>query len=176
MEIIKYLVSAEVALLFLGAILTLLLTIVVIYLRSDHKAKIERGKLEASQKIAPERVGDIDESLKNVGLGPFNFFEELTKISIRPLLMLICTYVFIQNTHTGIFPFIVVFFAFILVIAHEFKFADDFSSSWRYQIIVLFIWIITFLILSVKKNIDSPEEILKGGNTKANEVRKDSIR
>jgi hypothetical protein len=140
----------RVFLLFLGALFSLLLTIVVIWVKQVFKRNLERKRLEDLEKIRPEEVGDIKAKLNDsVDFKSPNFLSEFAKWGIQPLLIVSFVSLF---DHTSEVEISCAFFLVLWTILHEFYLADSYGKKLAYQIIIGLVWVLFFFMISYKAN------------------------
>lgn len=140
----------SVFLLYLGGIFSLLLTVAIVYVKQIQKRNIERKRLEQVKHFKPEEVGDVEANLDDSIDFRFPvFLQEITVWGIQPLFIIAFVNLF---TGTGEVEIIIVFLLVILTLFHEFHFSDKFSNKGFYQFFVIFIWVITFMLISFRTN------------------------
>ncbi|MES2006314.1 MAG: hypothetical protein V4450_17480 [Bacteroidota bacterium] len=136
--------------LFIGGLFSLLLTIVILIARQEHKRYIERGRLEEARRANPEGVGDIEAKLDDTpSFRSIDIPAETTKWGIQPLLIISFISLFDQSSTLEI---ICAFCLVLVTILHEFYLADRFASNMRYQIFIGILWLFFFCMLSYKAN------------------------
>ena len=137
-------------LLYLGGVFSLLLTVSIVYVKQIQKRNIERKRLEQVKQFKPEEIGDIEAKLNDSFDFRFPIFlHEITIWGIQPLFIIAFVNLF---TGTGEGEIIIAFLLVILTLFHEFHFADKFSNNRWYQSFVIFIWVVTFVIISFRTN------------------------
>ncbi|MBB4801668.1 hypothetical protein ACHRV1_25045 [Flavobacterium aquidurense] len=133
---------------FLSAIFSIVLTVTIIYI----KREIERNNREnyyngiaTKDHIFGDIKIKIDEELPRE-----NYLQLITMWAIQPLLLLVLiSFIDNQNTYIKICLF---FSLIIFTLLHEFLTGLKYSDNKKYQVTMLFVWLISFSILSYEKN------------------------
>lgn len=151
-------------LLYLGGVFSLALTVAVVFLRQIHKRSIEKKRLEQIMNFKPEEVGDIDAKLDD----SFEFrfpalMQEIAIWGIQPLFIICFVNLFSIAGETEI---CIAFTLVIITLFHEFYLSDKYSKKKFYQILVIALWLITFLIFSYRTNISEEAKSINSSNVK----------
>lgn len=155
----------KIFLLFLGGVFSLVLTIAVIAAKQYYKRNLQRDRLEEEKRKSPETVGDITANLDDSHeFKKPDIAKELANWGIQPLLIISFVSLFDQ---TSVLEISIAFGLVILTLFHEFHFAQKFTDKTIYQLCILLLWVILFLILSYKANIKETEVSPSKKNDKA---------
>ncbi len=140
----------ETFLLFLGGIFSLILTVIIIFVKQEYKRHLRREELKGQAKVAPDAVGDIEAKLNDsYEYRKLDFFELLTVWGLQPLFIISFINLFYKpNTIEIILAFLLVVFT----ILHEFWSGVEFSKKIGYQITVLAFWMLLFVLISYRMN------------------------
>jgi hypothetical protein len=154
-------INYTVFLLFLGGLFSLVLSVIIIIAKQEHRRSIERGRLEAVKQKDPELVGDIEAKLNDsFEFRKFDFGELLTIWSLQPLLIICFVNLFSAQ---GTVEVIITFALTIFIILHEFWTSNQFSKSRWYQFLIFILWIILFFTISYRDNILNGNQKGKAG-------------
>lgn len=150
MDIILNVYSTNVLLQFIFALFSIILTVTVIYIKRENERKLKRSYYDGvNNKEKKDVLGNIiikiDEEIPS-----HNYLKLMTLWGIQPLLLLVLIN-FIDNENV-ILNIILIFGLLIFTLLHEFHTAFKYSHKTFYQLIMLAIWIISFMILSNGKN------------------------
>ena len=145
--------NTEVAYLFLGGFFSLVLSVVIIYVKQEHKREIKRADLAEIKKRDPESVGDIEEYLNDsYDYKKTNFFELLTIFGLQPLFIICLANLISFQVLLGVTGVTIVFVLLIFIFLHEFSWSVKYSSKNIYKFSMLVSWILLFIILSIVVN------------------------
>lgn len=141
----------DVFLLFMGGIFSLILSIIIILSKQEHKRDIEREKLKVIQQQNPESVGDIEAKLNDsFEFRKLDFWQLLTVWSLQPLFIVCFVNLF---TDQGVIEVIIAFALTLFIIVHEFWTGNQYSSNRYYQSFILILWIGLFFTISYRDSI-----------------------
>ncbi|MEJ5144686.1 hypothetical protein [Sphingobacterium sp. MYb388] len=134
--------------LFIGGLFSIILPVIIIFGKQGYKRNEKRAELEKQAAAGNDTIGDIDIWLDTSYEHKMpKFLQLLTEWSLQPLLIIFITTLF---TSTG--P-LIAFFTFIvvsLVILHELWLGKEHSAKAWYQILMLALWIVAYLVISNK--------------------------
>lgn len=154
MEIMDQLFNYNILLQFIGALFSIILTVTVIYIKRENERK-NRENFYNGQNGQDYVFGDIkikvDEDLPKE-----NYLKLMTMWGIQPLLLVVLISLIDNSTDFKIF---LCFGLIIFTLLHEFTFAANNSDKIKYQIFMLAVWLISFSILSIEKNISEKNQI-----------------
>lgn len=133
---------------FIGAIASIILTVTVIYIKRElertNRKNYYKGRTENS-----EIIGDVNIKV-NEELPRENYLKLMTLWGLQPLLlMLLISFSESYNVNLKILLF---FCLLIFTLLHEFTSGLRYSENWKYQLLMVFAWILSFIILSLDKN------------------------
>lgn len=135
--------------LFLGGIFSLILTAVVLFIKQAQKREYGRKLLQERSANNPE-VGDIETKLdESVEFQKPNVPELLTSWGLQPLYIITFASLLNQTSHLEI---IGLFFLTIIMFLHEFVWVSRFSKKLIYQLIILLLWILFYVVITIKAN------------------------
>ncbi|MFC0516773.1 hypothetical protein ACFFGT_21380 [Mucilaginibacter angelicae] len=136
--------------LYLGGLMSLLFAVTIVWVKQALKRSFERTRLKDLAMNNPEEVGDIEAKLNDsYDFRKINFFEELVIWGVQPLFIIAFINLF---TISGELEIIIAFLFVIFTLCHEFDFADRFSKSIFYAIVIIALWIVTFFVFSIRTN------------------------
>lgn len=142
--------NKSIFLLFLGGLFSLILSVVIIWLKQQHKRDVERVRLETIKEKNPEEVGDVNAKLDDSYEFRKFYIPELFAIwGLQPLFITCYVNLF---TSYGILETCITFILFILILIHEFSTSLKYSKNLKYQIFILALWIISFFTISYRVN------------------------
>lgn len=145
----------DIFLLFLGGIFSLILTVTVIFIKQGTRRESERKRLVEERRIRPEAVGDIEAKLDDsIEFRSPDVLEEITKWGIQPLFIVSFASLFSQMSESILVAF---FSLIILTFLHEFYLSDKYAKKTIYQLFLLFVWLIFFVLISHKANKAYPK-------------------
>lgn len=145
------LLNNDVLLLFLGGLFSLVLSVIIIIAKQEHKRSIERERLKVVQQQTPEEVGDIEAKLNDsFEFRKFNFGELLTVWGLQPLFIICFVNLF---TAQGAIEVVIAFLLTIFIILHEFWTSNQYSKNGWYQFFILILWVGLFFTISYRDNI-----------------------
>ncbi len=132
--------NKEIFFLFIGAIFSILLPVVLIIGKQGHKRQEKRAELEKNN-----TVGNIDQWLNDsYEYKQSNFFQLMTEWNLQPLFIVSITNLIENSNFLNVS---VTFILILLIILHELWVSKRYSSSGYYQLLSVIIWISTYLIL-----------------------------
>lgn len=145
------LLNYDVLLLFLGGLFSLVLSVIIIIAKQEHKRSIERERLKVVQQQTPEAVGDIEAKLNDsFEFRKFDFWELLTVWGLQPLFIICFVNLF---TAQGAIEVVIAFSLTIFIILHEFWTGNQYSKNGWYQFFILILWVGLFFTISYRDNI-----------------------
>ncbi|MDH2208592.1 MULTISPECIES: hypothetical protein [unclassified Empedobacter] len=132
--------NKEIFFLFIGAIFSILLPVVLIIGKQGHKRQEKRAELEKNN-----TVGNIDQWLNDsYEYKQSNFFQLMTEWNLQPLFIVSITNLIENSNFLNVS---VTFILILLIILHELWVSKRYSSNGYYQLLSVIIWISTYLIL-----------------------------
>ncbi len=136
--------------LYAGGLFSLLLAIAIVFVKQIQKRSIEKKRLEQEALDRPVEVGDIDQKLDD----SFEYkvpdiMEQLVIWGIQPL-AIIC-FINLFTVH-GDIDIVVAFIFIIYIFFHEFYLGENFAKKRAYQWFIIGLWLVTFLLISVRTN------------------------
>ena len=135
---------------FLGGLFSLILSVIIIIAKQEHKRSIERERLQIVQQQTPETVGDIEAKLNDsFEFRKFNFWELVTVWGLQPLFIICFINLF---TAQGAIEVVIVFSLTIFIILHEFWTGNHYSKNRWYQFFILILWVGLFFTISFRDN------------------------
>lgn len=155
METFNLLYNHSILLQFLGAIIAILFTVLIIYIKRELD-RTNRKNYYLGIKQGGEILGDIDIKV-NEELPSENFIKLITMWALQPLLLLLLISFIDHNLQAKIFWCSLVL---LFTILHEFITGLRYSHVYKYQLIMLLVWLISFAMLSYEKN--TFEQIKRG--------------
>jgi|GEM_PF-1105304 len=136
--------------LYAGGLFSLMLAIAIVFVKQIQKRSIEKKRLEQEALDRPEEVGDIDQKLNDSFEYKFpDIMEQLVIWGIQPL-AIIC-FINLFTVH-GDVDIIIAFLFIIYIFFHEFYLGENFAKRNFYQWIVIALWLVTFLLISIRTN------------------------
>jgi hypothetical protein len=157
------LINNDVFLLFLGGLFSLVLSVIIIIAKQEHKRSIERERLKVVQQQNPEAVGDIEAKLNDsFEFRKFDFWELLTVWGLQPLFIICFVNLFSAQ---GTIEVIIAFALTIFIILHEFWTGNQYSKNRWYQFFILVLWVGLFFTFSYRDNILKQQEKAKTEQT-----------
>lgn len=157
------LINYDVFLLFLGGLFSLVLSVIIIIAKQEHKRSIERERLKVVQQQNPEAVGDIEAKLNDsFEFRKVAFVELMTVWGLQPLFIICFVNLFSAQ---GTIEVIIAFALTIFIILHEFWTGNQYSKSGWYQFFILVLWIGLFFTISYRDNILKQQEKAKTEQT-----------
>lgn len=148
MNTIKLLYNNTILFQFFGAVISIVLTVTVIYIKREIDRTNRRNYYQGLNQNE-EILGNIDIKIDDE-LPSENFIKLMTMWGSQPLLLLLLIS-FVDNHNN---QFKILWFSTILIftLLHEFLTGLKHSNKKPYQFLMLIIWLITFCILSYEKN------------------------
>lgn len=126
--------------LFISGIFAILLPVIIINGKRGLKRKLKREELRKT--MSDE---EVEKWLNGTpGYEQTHFLTLLTKWSLQPLFIISMTNLI---DHSGLLPVMVTFFLTLMIILHELWMSTRHSTKWWYQILMLLIWIVVFLLI-----------------------------
>lgn len=145
------LINYDVFLLFLGGLFSLVLSVIIIIAKQEHKRSIERERLKVVQQQNPEAVGDIEAKLNDsFEFRKFDFCELSTVWGLQPLFIICFVNLFSAQ---GTIEVIIAFALTIFIILHEFWTGNQYSKNGWYMFFILVLWVGLFFTISYRDNI-----------------------
>lgn len=152
MEIANNFFNFNILFQFIGALFSIILTVTIIYIKRGNDRK-ERENFYNGQIDNGAVLGDIkikvDEDLPRE-----NYLKLMTMWGIQPLLLLVFISFIDNNSSSNAIKIIICFGLIIFTLLHEFTFAVNNSDKPKYQIFMLIVWLLSFVVLSYEKNIN----------------------
>lgn len=134
--------NSEIVLLFLGGVFSLLLPVIIIIGKQGFKRQSKREELERI-----ENIGDIEQWLDDsFEFKKANFLQLMTEWSLQPL-FIICITNLIDKT--GWIQVTITFSLILLIILHELWVSKRYSTHILYQIFMLLLWVLAFILLNI---------------------------
>lgn len=133
---------------FLGAVISIFLTVTIIYIKREIDRSSRRNYYQGVNQNGGI-LGDIDIKI-NEELPSESFTKLLTMWGLQPLLLLLIIS-FIDN-HNNQFKILWFSSLLIFTLLHEFLTGLKYSNKRGYQLLMLMVWLITFFVLSYEKN------------------------
>jgi len=153
----------DIFLLFLGGLFSLVLSVIIIIAKQEHKRSIEREKLKVIQQQNPEAVGDIEAKLNDsFEFRKFDFLELLTVWGLQPLFIICFVNLFSAQ---GTIEVIIAFALTIFIILHEFWTGNQYSKNGWYQLFILVLWVVLFFTFNYRDNILKQQDKAKTEQT-----------
>ncbi|MGG7469662.1 hypothetical protein ACVVIH_04005 [Chryseobacterium arthrosphaerae] len=154
MEIINYLFSYNILLQFIGALFSIILTVTIIYIKRENDRK-NRENFYNGQIGQDNILGDIkikvDEELPKE-----DYLKLMVMWGVQPLLLVVLISLIDNSTDFKIF---LCFGLIIFTFLHEFTFAASNSDKRGYQVLMLSVWLLSFILLSFEKNYSNKNQI-----------------
>jgi hypothetical protein len=140
----------EVLLIFLGGLLTLFLTVILVFGKQAFKRELERGRLKANYKSDPDASNKIEAKLDDsYEFRKLNFIELLAEHGLQPLCIIsFISFFYPSRTLETFFAVAVVFFT----ILHELWSGKRYSGSFWYQLLLGVCWLSLFALISFNAN------------------------
>ncbi|KAF0204713.1 MAG: hypothetical protein FD170_138 [Bacteroidetes bacterium] len=145
---LKSILNLNVLYQFIGALISIALTVMVVFLKQYNLRKQRRSYYEGMSSY--QELGDIDVKVDE-DLPYENVLKIVFKWSLQPLL-LVFLLGFIGNT-TEYIKLIVFIIVLISTMVHEFMASDEYIDMKTYRVFILILWLISYFILSYEANL-----------------------
>lgn len=144
-----YLYNETVFLSFIGGICSLILTVVVLFIKQNQKRKTGRELFKERYRNNPE-IGDIETKLNE----STEYKKPIVSVlfvewGLQPLYII--AFIGLTN-HTSLLEIFFVFALTIIVLLHEFVWEQNFSDKPFYKFFVILLWVIFYFLLTVEAN------------------------
>jgi hypothetical protein len=151
---------------FLGGLFSLAFTVVVLYIKQMQKRDYGRDLLMETYKNNPE-IGDIDTKLdESLEYKKPIVGEIIAAWGLQPLYIIAFASLLNQTSYVEV---IGIFALTIIVLLHEFLWERKYSKVFGYQLFIMALWIIFYVLITLKTN----EKISR--NPEDNKIKKKDV-